>query len=70
LIRLALGLAAKNDLEITILDIPTSFLGCPLHENLYMPLPEGEWPDPYDRTRPLVKLNKTLYSIKQPNPEY
>jgi hypothetical protein len=41
-IRLALGLAAKHDLEIAVLDIPTAFLGCPLHETLYMRLPEGE----------------------------
>jgi hypothetical protein len=69
-IRLALGLAAKHDLEIAVLDIPTAFLGCPLHETLYMRLPEGEWPDPYGHTRPLVKLNKTLYGIKQANREY
>ena len=41
-IRLALGLAAEYDLEIAILDIPTAFLGCPLHEILYMRLPEGK----------------------------
>jgi hypothetical protein len=35
-----------------------------------MPLPAGEWPDPYGRTRPLIKLNKTLCSIKQANQEY
>jgi len=35
-----------------------------------MRLPEGEWPDPYGRTRPLVKLNTTLYGIKQANREY
>jgi len=35
-----------------------------------MCLPEGEWPDPYGRTRPHVKLNKTLYGIKQANREY
>jgi hypothetical protein len=49
-IRLALGLAAKNDLQIAVLDIPTAYLSCPLHETLYMRLPEGEWPDPYGRT--------------------
>jgi len=69
-IRLALGLAAKHDLEIAVLDIPTAFLGCPLHETLYMRLPEGEFPDPYGRARPLVKLNTTLYGIKQANREY
>jgi len=35
-----------------------------------MRLPEGEWPDPYGRARPLVKLNKTRYGIKQANREY
>jgi len=69
-IRLALSLAAKHDQEIAVLDIPTAFLGCPLHETLYMRFPEGEWPDPYGRGRPLVKLNKTLYGIKQANREY
>jgi len=69
-IWLALGLAAKHDLEIAVLDILTTFLGCPLHKTLYMRLPEGEWPDPYGHTRHLLKLNKTLYGIKQANREY
>jgi len=69
-IRLALGLAAKHDIAIVYLDIPTAFLGCPLHETLYMRLPEGEWPDLYGQARPLAKLNKTLYGIKQVNREY
>jgi len=69
-IRLALGLAAKHDIQIAVLDIPTAFLSCALHETLYMRLPEGEWPDPYGRARPLVKLNMTLYGIKQVNREY
>ena len=69
-IQLALGLAAKHDLEIAVLDILTAFLSSPLHETPYMHLPEGEWPDPYGRTRPLIKLNKTLYGIKQANREY
>jgi hypothetical protein len=69
-IWLAPGLAAKHDLEIAVLDIPTAFLGGPLHETFYMHLPEGEWPDPYGHTRPLVKLNNTLNGIKQANREY
>jgi len=69
-VRLALGLAAEYDFEIAILDIPTAFLDCPLHEILYMRLPEGEWPDPHGRARPIVRLNKTLYGIKQANREY
>jgi len=70
-VRLALALAAKHDLEIAVLDIPTAFLGCHLQETLYMRLPDGEWPDDrYCRARPIVKLNKTLYGIKQANREY
>jgi len=69
-IRLPLGLTAKHYLQIAVLDILTAFLSSPLHETLYMRLPEGEWPHPYGRTRPLVKLNWTLYGIKQVNWEY
>jgi hypothetical protein len=66
----ALSLAAMHDLVIAVLDITTAFLGCPVLETLYMRLRDGEWPDPYGQARPLVKLNKTLYGIKQANREY
>jgi len=47
-VRLALGLAAKHDVEIAVPDIPPAFLSCRLQETLYMRLPDGEWPDdPY-----------------------
>jgi len=69
-VELALGLAAKRDFEISVLDIPTAFLGCPLQQTLYMRLPDGEWPDPYCGGRPIVKLNQTLYGIKQVNRVY
>jgi len=69
-IRLAFGRAARHNFDIAVLDIPTAFLGCPLHETLYMRLPDGEWPNPYAQTRPLVKINTTLYGIKQVNREY
>jgi len=68
-IRPALSCAAKHQLEIAVFHIPTAFLGCPLHETLYMCLPDGEWPDSYGHTQPRVKLNKTLYGIKQANRE-
>jgi hypothetical protein len=32
LIRLALGIAGKHELEIAVLDIPTAILGCRVHE--------------------------------------
>jgi hypothetical protein len=66
-IRLCLGLAAQHDLHIAILDCPTAFLGSTLHETIYLRLPEGNWRnrDPWKRDRPLVRLRKTLYGLKQ-----
>jgi len=67
-VQLALGLPAKHNLEIPVVDIPTAFLGCPLQEPLYLRLPDGESPeDPYCRAHPIVKLNKTLYGINKAN---
>jgi hypothetical protein len=68
-IRLILGLAAHHDYEIVTLDVPIAFLGCPLTEDIYMRLPHGQWGshDPLNRERPLVKLRKTLYGIRQAN---
>jgi hypothetical protein len=41
-VRLALGFAAKRDLEIAVLHIPTAFLSWPWQETLYMSLPDGK----------------------------
>jgi len=62
-IRLALGLAPNHNLEIAVLDTPTACLGCNLHGTLYSCFPDRKWPDPYGRTRPLIKLNESLYGI-------
>jgi hypothetical protein len=64
-IRFCLGLAAQHNLHIAILDCPTAFLGSTLHETIYLRLPEGNWQDPWNRERPLVRLRKTLYGLKQ-----
>jgi hypothetical protein len=64
-IRFCLGLAAQHNLQIAILDCPTAFLGSTLHEEIYLRLPEGNWEDPWKRDRPLVRLRKTLYGLKQ-----
>jgi hypothetical protein len=66
-IRFCLGLAAQHNLHIAILDCPTAFLGSTLHEEIYLRLPEGDWEarDPWKRARPLVRLLKTLYGLKQ-----
>jgi len=55
---LALGLAANYDLKIALVYIPNGFLGFPLYNTPSMRLPDGEWPDPDGRARPL------LYSIR------
>jgi hypothetical protein len=55
---------------VTILNIPAAFLGCPLQEPHYMRLPAGEWLDPHGQACLIVKLNETLYGIKQANREY
>jgi transposase InsO family protein len=67
IIRLCLGLAAQYNLQIAILDCPTAFLGSTLHETIFLRLPEGNWQnrDPWKRERPLVRLRKTLYGLKQ-----
>jgi hypothetical protein len=41
-VPLTLGLAAKHDLEIAVLDIPTAFLVSHLQKTFYMHLPDGE----------------------------
>jgi len=68
-IRLALGRAAKHDIAIAVLDLRTAFLVSPLNESLYIGLPDGEWPDPYGQARPIGKLNKAQYGIKQATKE-
>lgn len=71
-ICLVLGLAARHNHEIITLDAATAFPGCPLEETLYMTLPQGLWGcrDPYQWDRPIVKLRKTIYGIRQANREF
>lgn len=42
-IRLILGTAARDDLELAITDVPTAFLGSALEERVLMWLPPGPW---------------------------
>jgi hypothetical protein len=70
---LALEIAATWDLEVMVRDVPTAFLGCDLYEEPSVCLPEGicgEIDAIHKRQRPLVRLLKTLYGIKQANREY
>ena len=42
-IRYSLGYAAKHDLEIATLDVPTAYLGATLTEEVYLRLPDADW---------------------------
>jgi hypothetical protein len=66
-IRLCLGHAAQHNLQIVIRSCPTDLLGSTLHETIDLRLPEGNWQnlDTWKRERPLVRLRKTLYGLKQ-----
>jgi hypothetical protein len=64
-IRLCLGLAAERNRQVNILDCSTASLGSAQHGTIYLRLPEGNWQDPWKRQRPLVRLRKTLYGLKQ-----
>ena len=62
-IRIILGLATNQDLEIEQLDVKTAFLHGDLEEEIYMQQPEG-FED--KRKEDLVcKLKKSLYGLKQ-----
>ena len=41
-IRYSLGYAAKHDLEIAVLDVPTAYLGATLNEEVYLKLPGAD----------------------------
>ena len=58
--RIGLSLAAKWDYELDQLDVPTAFLNAPIHENVYVEMPDG-----YKRDGYVYKLNKALYGLKQ-----
>ena len=61
-IRIILGLATNQDLEIEQLDVKTAFLHGDLEEEIYMQQPEG-FED--KRKEDLVcKLKKSLYGLK------
>jgi hypothetical protein len=65
-VRLTLSEAARNDLEIAVLDVPTAYLGATLQEEVYLRLPTAVWADdPWKRKRPLVRLKKSVPGLKQ-----
>jgi hypothetical protein len=59
-LRVALALAAKMDMELNQLDVPSAFVRAELNEEVYMEMPDGfKIPDT------VCKLEKSLYGLKQ-----
>ncbi|HJL47402.1 MAG TPA: reverse transcriptase domain-containing protein, partial [Polyangiaceae bacterium LLY-WYZ-15_(1-7)] len=69
-IRLVLAIAAAHDYNLSCADIRQAYLQAELKDDLYMRVPPGH-PRFDDKGRPLVlKLNKTLYGLKQSGREW
>jgi len=74
-VRLALAIAAKDDLEIHQMDICTAFLGVDLEEEIYMHPPQGysrlvpgsRYHNPRSKTlrKMVLRLGKSLCGLKQ-----
>jgi len=62
-IRVALGLAACQDLEIEQMDVKTAFLHGDLDEEIYMEQPEGF--KVKNKENLVCRLKKSLYGLKQ-----
>ena len=62
-IRVALGLAARLNLEVEQLDVKTAFLHGDLEEEIYMLQPEGF--EVKEKENLVCKLKKSLYGLKQ-----
>lgn len=60
-IRSALAIINKYDLEVSQLDVKTAFLNGILEEEVYMEIPEGL---NIDKERKMCKLRKTIYGLK------
>lgn len=60
-IRILLALAAAEDLEMQQFDVKTAFLYGDLKDDIWIELLEGPWP----KDKRIVKLNKSLYGLKQ-----
>lgn len=63
-LRMFVALAAVNNLELEQLDVTTAFLYGNLQEEIFMQVPPGV-PIPAGTPRPVCRLQKTLYGLKQ-----
>lgn len=59
-LRVALSIAARRDMELRQLDVPQAFTQAPLHEDVYMEMPEG-----FEVDGMVCHLKKSLYGLKQ-----
>ncbi|CAM9346201.1 unnamed protein product [Ascophyllum nodosum] len=60
-VKLLVAIAVKNDWELRQLDVKQAFIQADLDFNVFMKLPDGCG----DKSGKVVKLNKSVYSLKQ-----
>lgn len=59
-LRVALSVAAMQDMELNQLDVPSAFVRAELEEDVYMEMPPG-----FEQSGMVCKLLKSLYGLKQ-----
>ena len=63
--RYLISLAIKENLDLRLMDIVTTYLYGSLDGDIYMKLPEGfKLPGACSREQYSIKLNKSLYGLK------
>jgi hypothetical protein len=64
--RYLTSLAMKENLDLRLMDVVTTYLYGSLDSDIYMKLPEGfKLPGAGSREQYSIKLNKSLYGLKQ-----
>ena len=64
--RYLISLAMKENLDLRLMDVVTTYLYGSLDSDLYMKLPKGfKLPGAGSREQYSIKLNKSLYGLKQ-----
>ena len=64
--RYLISLAMKENLDLHLMDVVTTYLYGSLDSDIYMKLPNGfKLPGAGSREQYLIKLNKSLYGLKQ-----
>ena len=64
--RYLISLAMKENLDLRLMDVVTAYLYRSLDSDIYMKLPEGfKLPGAGSREQYSIKLNKSLYGLKQ-----